>query len=191
MILGAPTETDGTGRVFVLFGQDENFPPQFDLSALDGSNGFVIRDLPENRGRFGNSVSTGDINGDGIHEVLVGAPSKSRDASASKAFVIYGRTSGFDAIVSSLDAGNVGFEIEDDSSQIVLESLVPDDTVITPGIDFSGTRGNPFASLDGVDVGNDRIAALWTGKIRIDSQVRTYSSQEVTMVRSCFWMASG
>ena len=47
------------------------FPDQFNLSDLDGSNGFVI----DFGNLSGSSVSSaGDINGDGIDDLIIGAP---------------------------------------------------------------------------------------------------------------------
>ena len=48
------------------------FPAQFNLSDLNGSNGFVINgiDLAD---LSGSSVSSGDINGDGVDDLIIGA----------------------------------------------------------------------------------------------------------------------
>ena len=50
------------------------FPASFDLSTLDGTNGFVINGINRDD-RSGWSVSgAGDINGDGIDDLIIGAP---------------------------------------------------------------------------------------------------------------------
>ena len=46
---------------------------QFDLSSLDGTNGFQINGI-DSEDLSGNSVSSaGDVNGDGIDDIIIGA----------------------------------------------------------------------------------------------------------------------
>eukprot|EP00820_Chromera_velia_P015647 Cvel_25472.t1-p1 / transcript=Cvel_25472.t1 / gene=Cvel_25472 / organism=Chromera_velia_CCMP2878 / gene_product=Collectin-11, putative / transcript_product=Collectin-11, putative / location=Cvel_scaffold2891:16887-22606(+) / protein_length=1165 / sequence_SO=supercontig / SO=protein_coding / is_pseudo=false len=70
-VLGAPNAGRGAGSVWVVFGRQSTdpFPSPFDLSSLDGSNGFVI--TPASRTRFlGFSVGlAGDLNGDGLDDL--------------------------------------------------------------------------------------------------------------------------
>ena len=50
------------------------FPAEIDLANLDGSNGFILKGVGE-KGQLGHSVaSAGDINGDGIDDLIFGAP---------------------------------------------------------------------------------------------------------------------
>jgi hypothetical protein len=64
---------NSSGASYVVFGQAGGFPDDFELSNLDGRNGFQIS------GEFaydfsGVSVSSaGDINGDGFDDVIIGA----------------------------------------------------------------------------------------------------------------------
>ena len=54
--------------------QAGTFPAIFDLTSLDGTNGFNIVGITLGDGT-GSSVSTaGDFNGDGIADLLIGAP---------------------------------------------------------------------------------------------------------------------
>ncbi len=103
IILGAP----GASSSYVIFGKDTGFDANFDLSTLDGSNGFKING--ENASdAFGISVSSaGDVNGDGIDDLIVGA-----DGAAGSSYVVFGRTTGFtsDLDVVTLDSSN-GFKI--------------------------------------------------------------------------------
>ncbi len=84
IIIGAPDYYDAFGnqvngsdyysKVYVVFGQPKtyNWPAAMSLSALNGSNGFEIDDFG-NYHYFGEVVASGDINGDGIFDVIIGA----------------------------------------------------------------------------------------------------------------------
>jgi len=49
------------------------FPPNINLSALDGTNGFRLSGVAS-RDQSGGAVSTaGDVNGDGVDDLLIGA----------------------------------------------------------------------------------------------------------------------
>lgn len=118
------------GRTYVVFGQDtENgpsFPGTIDLGSLNGTNGFIIEGISADfvSGKFGQSISSaGDVNGDGIGDVVVGAPEFSNDPSTSRlsgeAYVIFGKNvaqdGAFDALVSVEDLdGTDGFAITTD-----------------------------------------------------------------------------
>ncbi|MBE9060908.1 Ig-like domain-containing protein [cf. Phormidesmis sp. LEGE 11477] len=77
-IVGAPASANGganpEGRSFVVFGQSRlGQTGLLDVSQLDGSDGFVING-ENDFSQFGNSVSSaGDLNSDGIADLLVGS----------------------------------------------------------------------------------------------------------------------
>ncbi|GIX35523.1 MAG: hypothetical protein KatS3mg126_1302 [Lysobacteraceae bacterium] len=107
--------TSFAGRVYVVFGKPAGFPATFDLSALDGSNGFRIDGLrPDDA--LGMSVDlNGDLNGDGIEDLVIAAPfadPNGRDGAGS-IFVVFGRTAAFPALVdlNGLDGSN-GFRVD-------------------------------------------------------------------------------
>jgi hypothetical protein len=57
----------------VVFGTAGGFGASIDLAALDGSNGFRIDGI-DNNDRSGASVAgAGDVNGDGIDDLIIGA----------------------------------------------------------------------------------------------------------------------
>lgn len=102
------------GRVYVVFGTGNGFPQDIDLSALDGTNGFVLNGTVV-QGYLGSSLSSaGDINGDGIADLLVGEVGGhvGELADAGNAYVIFGRSGSFDATIdlSSLNGSN-GFVV--------------------------------------------------------------------------------
>jgi hypothetical protein len=74
---GAPGYYDGgtnAGEAYVIFGRTGATRADIDLSALSASDGFtVVGDAAGDRA--GDSVSSaGDVNGDGIDDLIVGAP---------------------------------------------------------------------------------------------------------------------
>ena len=77
LIIGAPSASEGVdyaGASYVVFGDDQGLPNPLNLSVIDGSNGFVIVGV-EAYDESGASVSAaGDINGDGIDDLIIGAP---------------------------------------------------------------------------------------------------------------------
>mgnify|MGYP002651094584 FL=1 len=89
------------------------YPSVIDLSSLNGTNGFKITGVSS--GDYtGNSVaSAGDVNGDGLLDLIIGAPGMMYDsARPGAAFVVFGTASGFGANIdlSSLD-GSDGFRL--------------------------------------------------------------------------------
>ncbi len=58
----------------MVFGRVSGFDSTLELSTLDGSNGLVLSGIDE-FDFSGSSVSgAGDINGDGIDDLIIGAP---------------------------------------------------------------------------------------------------------------------
>jgi hypothetical protein len=87
------------GQAYVVFGRTSGFPAELALRELlpvhggDGSEGFAIQGI-EPRGHIGRSVSgAGDVNGDGIDDVLIG--SSNAQENAGESYVVFGRTTGF------------------------------------------------------------------------------------------------
>jgi hypothetical protein len=116
LIIGAPYATTGaqySGATYVVFGNNQGLSHPFELSAVDGNNGYVatgvaIFDFS------GFSVSgAGDINNDGIDDVAVGAPSASPgDQEAGVSYVVYGSNQGLPSPLSLGDLnGDNGFAI--------------------------------------------------------------------------------
>ncbi|MGE0725375.1 MAG: Ig-like domain-containing protein, partial [Alphaproteobacteria bacterium] len=100
-----------SGASYVLFGRMSGFAPAEELSSLSGSDGFVLNGASADDSS-GRSVSAaGDVNGDGIDDLIVGAHRADPNGYASGAsYVVFGRTTGFAAAVelSSL-SGSDGF----------------------------------------------------------------------------------
>ena len=96
LILGAPYH--GNGSSYVIFGRS-SFPAQFNLTTLNGTNGFTVLGLlgfGSHGASLGWSVSTaGDINNDGIADLIIGSPESSYGNSANDyegaIYVIFGQ----------------------------------------------------------------------------------------------------
>ena len=96
LIIGAsragPNGETFAGRSYVLLGSTGVFEASFELPKIDGSNGFVLDGSAAYDG-FGYSVSAaGDINGDGIDDVIIGAYSAAANGNtqAGRGYVIFG-----------------------------------------------------------------------------------------------------
>jgi FG-GAP repeat/IPT/TIG domain len=114
ILVGAPSASpsgrDVAGRVYVVFGKGST--TSVDLASLNagGPGGFVINGA-ESFDRAGRSVSgLGDLNGDGLPDILVGAYSASPSgrASAGRAYVVFGKGSTTSVDLASLNAGGPG-----------------------------------------------------------------------------------
>jgi len=96
LLIGAyrasPNQNIQSGRSYVLFGSSDGYTSPIELSNLDGDNGFKL-DGEARGNRSGSSVSAaGDINGDGIDDVLIGAPGVyANGATSGRSYVVFGR----------------------------------------------------------------------------------------------------
>jgi cytochrome c peroxidase len=115
LILGAPFASPTeilSGAAYVIFGS-ASFAPGgvLELSSLNGANGFLVRGA-ERLQSVGSTVErVGDVNGDGIADVLVGA--RGARNGAGEVWVIFGgRSIGAGGVIepASLDGTN-GFRI--------------------------------------------------------------------------------
>ncbi|MGE4070333.1 MAG: beta strand repeat-containing protein [Lysobacterales bacterium] len=126
LIIGSTT-VDGIGadEAYVVFGRDTTmapptpFPAAINLSSLDGSNGFVF-------GAGGATLTlgfavgaAGDVNGDGIGDIAVGAPFVA--SLTGSAFVVFGRSTPFPATIGAADLdGSNGFRVDGVAASQVL-----------------------------------------------------------------------
>ncbi|MFN7202231.1 MAG: integrin alpha, partial [Aphanizomenon sp.] len=72
--LSDPNNQSNAGKTYVVFGKTDSFNQTIDISSLNGTNGFVINGAKAGD-ESGRSVSNiGDINGDGVDDLAIGAP---------------------------------------------------------------------------------------------------------------------
>ncbi|MGE4219550.1 MAG: hypothetical protein AB7G39_08895, partial [Alphaproteobacteria bacterium] len=118
LLIGASeNEASGTdaGAVYVVFGTTAGFGATVDLGGVAaGTGGFrIIAEAPFDRAGFDVS-SAGDVNGDGIDDILIGARNNdSNGTDAGAAYVVFGRTGGFGSGIDLDDvaAGTGGFKL--------------------------------------------------------------------------------
>ncbi|MBL8497875.1 hypothetical protein ABF87_02375 [Nitrosomonas sp. JL21] len=105
---------------YVVFGKATGFGPTWNLSSLDGNNGFYLYfgayDISSGGAQSKSVSSAGDINGDGYDDLIVGIVFPANDEPIfddAKSYVVFGKASGFDAALnlSNLD-GNDGFSLD-------------------------------------------------------------------------------
>ena len=94
---GTPNGVGGAGETYIVYG-GANAPGtggRFNLSTLDGNNGFTLTGI-DRYDRSGISVSSaGDVNGDGYDDLIIGAhyADPNGDRGAGETYVIYGGAS--------------------------------------------------------------------------------------------------
>lgn len=111
--LADPLSGKDAGRSYVVFGKTGN--SAVDLSAIAaGNGGFVINGLAAGE-QSGSSVSAaGDVNGDGLADLLVGAAKSdpSTGADAGRSYVVFGKPSTAAVELAAVAAGSGGFVIQ-------------------------------------------------------------------------------
>jgi Ca2+-binding RTX toxin-like protein len=117
LILSAPGASingeSSTGKVYIVFGKSEKFSSTVDLSLLNGTNGYRIDGATQ--GSAGFSVNgAGDVNGDGLNDLIIGAPWAEVDGlgNTGQSYIVFGNTTNSSVMsLSSLD-GNNGFSMQ-------------------------------------------------------------------------------
>ncbi|AOC93767.1 HYR domain protein [Flavobacterium anhuiense] len=87
-------------RKYVVFGRSNNFPANFNISALNGTNGFIIENSETALDSYNGIEKAGDLNNDGINDIAI-----------TGQYVLFGKTV-FPVLVDlkNLDGTN-GFKI--------------------------------------------------------------------------------
>ncbi|NBO19986.1 MAG: hypothetical protein EBV03_12345, partial [Proteobacteria bacterium] len=114
LILGLPRQTGVgvAGSVAVVFGTSSGIPNPLLLSALTGTNGFMMNSTEINDWA-GSALAVGDFNGDGVQDVVIGAPQG--NANNGRVYVVYGHVGTWAASLSlAALSGSDGFVITND-----------------------------------------------------------------------------
>jgi prepilin-type N-terminal cleavage/methylation domain-containing protein len=146
IINGADDAGTGNGALYVIFGQSSRSgftPNPFPLSSLNGTNGFkIVMNCYGNSPGSWTPVLIGDINGDGINDILINFAADTNGGIP----VILGQASGWPAVV--------------DICTLTPSSNPKGKYWFNPGTDQYGNNG---ASLTVADVNGDGIADLIIG----------------------------
>jgi len=113
-VIGAPNQDTTTGgSAYVVFGNANGFGSSLNLSALNGTNGFRI--IGEDGALLtGGAVSNaGDVNGDGINDLIIGASDADKPGAADvgAAYIVLGQSNGYG---STIDLGAINDDGFDD-----------------------------------------------------------------------------
>jgi FG-GAP repeat/RTX calcium-binding nonapeptide repeat (4 copies) len=111
--LADPDGRDQAGASYVVFGKAD--PAPIDLGDVEaGVGGFAIHGIDPHDGA-GEAISGGgDINGDGLADLIVGAPNADPNdtRNAGESYVVFGKADGAPVELSAVAAGSGGFVID-------------------------------------------------------------------------------
>lgn len=135
--------SDRQGRSYVIFGNDNiGSSGEVDLSNLNRSNGFTIEGI--DRGdRSGFSVSNaGDVNGDGIDDLLIGAPYVDSNGvtDTGSAYVVFGGA-------NTVTSGELQLSNLNGSNGFAIAGLTEDDRLGTVVSSAGDVNGDGFDDL--------------------------------------------
>ena len=159
------------GKAYVVFGTQAGFTQQLDLFTLNGNNGFVINGVEPDELLGGSVKGAGDINGDKIDDIIIGASGATANGikSAGKTYVVFGSNKGFPASLNSSDLnGEKGFFLngtaENELSGVAVSSAgdinkdsVNDILIGAPGSLFDNTIGKSYVVFGNSTFGNQAI----------------------------------
>ena len=168
--------TDGggvrdTGEAYIIFGTDQGFPASVDVTNL-GAAGITFTNTGSRDHAGWNVSDAGDINNDGIDDVVIGAWSDDPNgqSNAGSTFVVFGTATPVSLDLESLDGTN-GFRVDG------VDPAIP--TVdVGDGVGYSNDGPG--------DVNGDGIDDLIIGAIRANGDLDTgageYNSGETYVI---------
>jgi hypothetical protein len=176
ILIGSPGyDDDGdatrpSGAAYVVFGKRDGAPVTAE-GLRSGLGGFVIHAAPD-QGLLGYSVAgAGDVDGDGLHDVIVGIPQTAAAApwGSGGAQVVFGRAGAAPVVLGSDAANERGFFIQGVGEDVVWGIFVAglgdingdaldDVSIMTPYVDER--RGHVVVVLGKTDTTTVQVAAV-------------------------------
>ena len=82
---------NASGESYIVFGSNDGFSASLELSALDGTNGFVINGIDASDSSGFSVSAAGDVNGDGVDDIIIGAlfADPNGNTSAGESYVVF------------------------------------------------------------------------------------------------------
>lgn len=118
MLVGAAQDNgsaSGSGAAYVVFGKSTAFASELQLAALNGSDGFKLNGAATLDTTGGVVSLRGDVNGDGISDIVVGA--RLALGFRGSTYVVFGKDTGFTSVIDlSLLNGSDGFRLDGETS---------------------------------------------------------------------------
>jgi hypothetical protein len=147
-----------SGRTYVVPGKADTTPVSLaDLGP--GTGGFVINGEVEGDYSGGSVSGAGDVNGDGLFDVIVGAPDADPNAlpAAGRAYVVFGKTDAQPVSLADVSQGIGGFVLEGEAEW-----------------DHAGSSVSSAGDLDQDGLSDLVVGAPWADPGGRESAGRTY-----------------
>ncbi|WP_335108255.1 beta strand repeat-containing protein [Nostoc sp.] len=173
LIIGARNASPNgfrSGQSYVVFGKSTGWSATLNLSDLNGANGFALNGIAANDS-LGNSVSSaGDINSDGIADLIIGAfGANSNGTDSGQSYVVFGKSTGWSATLNLSDLnGANGFALNGIAAR-----------------DYSGSSVSSAGDING-----DGIADLIIGAQGADPNGYSSGQSYVVFGKSTGWSAT-
>ena len=160
LLIGAPFDDpngDDSGAAFVVFGKADGTAVEL-ASVENGTGGFVVNGV-STLDQAGRSVSgAGDVNGDGVPDLLVGAPfDDPNGADSGAAFVVFGSAG------AETDFTQVAAFVTDEDISVSIDGLTISDADVGEGsleVTLVATNGTIDVGASGATVTDDQTASV-------------------------------
>ena len=108
LVFGLPHAVDEAGRSYVVFGKTDVGAVQL-VDVLNGLGGFVLEGEPQSQA--GAVAGGGDVNGDGLDDIIVGA--RLAGSAAGRSYVVFGKSGDTGPVLlADLFDGHGGYTID-------------------------------------------------------------------------------